>query len=341
MILPTRELAGTGIKTSAIGFGCAGLFLIPERSVRRLALDAAYDAGIRHFDVAPMYGLGLAEAELAPFLSRRRSDVTITTKFGIEPTALGRAIARVQRPVRAFLAKRPALGEEMKVAGQGPHSGAVGRLIYASHGYHRQSAQRGLERSLRALDTDYIDVFLLHDPTGGVIKEAPSLVEYLEEQRRLERIRCWGVTGPPAELPDVMQVLDKAAVAQFKDDIFAPSPTDGQLSDRVVITYGALAQALPLIRRFLAEFPEASKVWSERLGMDLEDAASLAKMLLGAALRRNLAGPVLFSSTRPERAQVAAAAAILSTRISATELAKISEFAMAVRLARAKMTVTP
>ena len=54
-----------------------------------------------------------------------------------------------------------------------------------------------------------------HDPTGAVITEAPSLVEYLEEQRRLGRIRCWGVTGPPAELPDVMRVLDKAAVAQL------------------------------------------------------------------------------------------------------------------------------
>jgi D-threo-aldose 1-dehydrogenase len=341
VILPTRELAGTGVKTSAIGFGCAGLFQIPERHVRRLVLDAAYDAGIRHFDVAPMYGLGLAEAELAQFLSRRRADVTITTKFGIEPTVLGKAIARVQRPIRAFLAKRPTASEELKVAGQGPNSGAVGRLLYSSPGYHRQSAQRGLERSLRVLDTDYIDIFLLHDPTGGVITEAPGLVEYLEEQRRLGRIRCWGVTGPPAELPDVMRVLDKAAVAQFRDDIFAPSLTDGLLSDRAVITYGALGQAIPLTRRFLAESPEASKVWSERLGMDLEDAASLANMLLGAALRRNLAGPVLFSSTRPERVQAAAEAAILSTGISDPELAKISEFAVAVRLARAEMIGTP
>jgi D-threo-aldose 1-dehydrogenase len=339
VILPTRELAGTGVKTSAIGFGCAGLFQIPERNVRRLALDAAYDAGIRHFDVAPMYGLGLAEAELAPFLSRRRADVTITTKFGIKPTVMGKAIARVQRPVRAFLAKRPAVAEELKVAGQGPRSGAVGRLIYASPGYHRQSAQQSLERSLRVLDTDYIDVFLLHDPTGSVITEAPSLVEYLEEQRRLGRIRCWGVTGPLAELPEVMRILDKAAVAQFKDDIFAPSLTDRQLSDRAVITYGALAQSIPLTRRFLAESPEASKIWSERLGMDLADAASLPKMLLGAALRRNLAGPVLFSSTRPERAQAAVEAAILSTGISDPELAKISEFAVAV-LARAEISGT-
>ena len=173
--------------------------------MRRLTLDAAYDAGIRHFDVAPMYGLGLAEAELASFLKRRRADVTITTKFGIEPTVLSKGIARVQKPVRAFLAKRPAVGEELKAAGKGPRSGTFGRLLYSSPGYHRQSAQLGLERSLKALDTDYIDVFLLHDPVGSLITEAPSLVEYLDEQCRLGRIRCWGVTGPAPELPDVMQ----------------------------------------------------------------------------------------------------------------------------------------
>jgi hypothetical protein len=81
-------------------------------------------------------------------------------------------------------------------------------------------------------------------------------------------------------------------------------------------------------------------MWSERLGIDLADAASLAKMLLAAALRRNLAGPVLFSSTRPERARVAAEAAILSAQVSDTELAKISEFAVAVRRACAEVTET-
>ena len=225
-MLPTRELAGTDVTTSAVGFGCAGLFRISQRSARRLMLDSAYNAGIRHFDVAPMYGLGLAEAELAPFLKRRRGNVTVTTKFGIEPTLLAKGIARVQEPVRAFLAMRPDVGEGLKVAGQGPRSGTFGRLLYVSSGYHRQSAQLSLERSLRALDTDYIDVFLLHDPSGDLITEAPYLVDFLNEQRRLGRIRCWGVTGQPSELPGVMECLGRAVVTQFSDDIFdLPSPT--------------------------------------------------------------------------------------------------------------------
>ena len=209
-MLPTRELAGTGVKISAIGFGCAGLFRIPERNVRRKALDAAYDAGIRHFDVAPMYGLGLAEAELAPFLRRRRADVTVTTKFGIEPTARAERSVASRSPFgRSSLSVPPRRGTE---SGRSRATlGGTRAPSIASPGYHRESAQRGLERSLRALDTDYIDVFLLHDPAGGIITEAPDLVDYLEEQRRLGRIRCWGVTGPPTELPEVIHILGKAA----------------------------------------------------------------------------------------------------------------------------------
>ena len=121
-----------------------------------------------------MYGLGLAEAELAPFLRQRRADVTVATKFGIDPTLLARGVALFQEPVRAFLAKRPDVEEGLKIAGRGTSSGPFGRLLYSSAGYHPHSAQQGLERSLRTLKTDCIDVFLLHDPVGDSLPEPPN-----------------------------------------------------------------------------------------------------------------------------------------------------------------------
>ena len=63
-------------------------------------LEAAFDAGIRHFDVAPMYGFGQAEGCLGEFLGRHRADVTVTTKYGIPPAknqgliGLARVLAR-------------------------------------------------------------------------------------------------------------------------------------------------------------------------------------------------------------------------------------------------------
>jgi D-threo-aldose 1-dehydrogenase len=336
-MLANRELTGTGVTTTAVGFGCAGLFRIPQRATRRLALDVAYGAGIRHYDVAPMYGLGLAEAELAPFLVSRRAEVTVTTKFGIDPTLLSQWVARVQRPVRAFLAKRPAVGEELKAAGQGPRSGAVGRFLYSTPGYHRQAAQLGLERSLRELRTDYIDVFLLHDPIGSLISGAPSLVEYLEEQRQLGRIRTWGVTGSVSELPSLAEGLGRVPVAQFKDDILGPPLADQPLFDSARITYGALSRALPLLHWYLAESPDRSRTWSDRIGADLADEATLPTLLLSAALRRNQAGPVLFTTTRPERIGVAVSAATEDGSMLDARLAVLSELSTAARTANAEL----
>jgi D-threo-aldose 1-dehydrogenase len=331
--LPTRKLPGTGVVTSAVGFGCAGLFRIPQRIARRSVLDAAYDAGIRHFDVAPMYGLGLAEAELSSFVKRRRADVTVTTKFGIDPTLVSRGVAVIQPPLRALLAKRPNVGKGLKTAGRGPQSGPLGRLLYSSPGYHRRSAQAGLERSLRALDTDYIDIFLLHDPIGGLITGAPELTGYLDEQCRAGRIRCWGVTGQPAELREVMECLGGAPVVQFRDDIFEDLPGAERMLDGARITYGALARALPALRQYLAQSPGALRTWSEQLGLDLAEQSNLPRMLLRAALVRNTAGPVLFTTTQPERARVAAEAATQSAGLSEAEAAAFSEFAAAARSA--------
>jgi D-threo-aldose 1-dehydrogenase len=331
-MLPVRELSGTGVATSAVGFGCAGLFRIPQRSARQYVLDAAYDAGIRHFDVAPMYGLGRAEAELASFL-RRHGDVTVTTKFGIDPTFFARGVARCQEPLRALLANRPSVTERLKAAGRGPRSGHLGRLLYSSRGYHRRSAQASLERSLRALGTHCIDIFLLHDPVGNLTPGEPELVDYLTEQRRLGRIRCWGVTSPLSALPGVVRCVGPTAVVQFRDDIFDRPHTTERPPDSAMITYGALARSLPAARRFLAHSPPAVDAWSERLGVDLAVAPNLPKLLLRAALHRNSAGPVLFSTTRPEHAQVGAEAAIQSVATSAAEAAAFGEFGAAVRAA--------
>jgi D-threo-aldose 1-dehydrogenase len=328
-VLPTREIVGTEIATSAIGLGCAGLFRLPQRNARRLVLDAAYDSGIRHFDVAPMYGLGLAEAELASFLKRRRSDVTVTTKFGIEPTLLSHGVARVQSPVRALLAKRPSVGDGLKVAGQGPRSGSLGHLLYRAPGYSRQSAKRALERSLRVLDTDHIDIFLLHDPIENVVSESPGLVDYLNEQRDVGRIRAWGVTGQASEIPGIVKTLGQDVVTQFRDDVFDPPLTEDRLFDGARITYGALARALPRLRAFLRQSPDDTRVWSKRLEVDLTEAASLPNLLLSAALRRNPAGPVLFSTTHAERVWAAVEALIESENLPDAQLATISELAAA------------
>ncbi len=46
------------MNSNKIGFGCASLMKITRRRERENLLAAAYDLGIRHFDVAPLNGFG-------------------------------------------------------------------------------------------------------------------------------------------------------------------------------------------------------------------------------------------------------------------------------------------
>src|SRR4051812_14671879 len=116
----------TALETTALGFGCAGLFREPSSQKRLQLLDRAFDCGIRHFDAAPMYGLGIAERELGRFSRHRRDSLVIATKFGIEPTPVARGLARVQGPIRRLLAAAPPLRQAAMSTAAGPSSGLAG-----------------------------------------------------------------------------------------------------------------------------------------------------------------------------------------------------------------------
>src|ERR1043166_773860 len=77
-------ISGIDLRIPALGFGCSSLVSSGATNARRL-LDTAFDGGVRHFDVARYYGYGEAEGALGDFAAAHRAQITITTKFGIEP----------------------------------------------------------------------------------------------------------------------------------------------------------------------------------------------------------------------------------------------------------------
>ena len=81
-----KEIRVPGIKIGipVLGFGCSSLTSVGRKQALRL-LESAFDAGIRHFDTARYYGYGEAEGILGSFLKSCREQLTVTTKFGIDP----------------------------------------------------------------------------------------------------------------------------------------------------------------------------------------------------------------------------------------------------------------
>jgi D-threo-aldose 1-dehydrogenase len=89
MSLKTRHwdrLGNGGLTFTELGFGSAplgNLYKEISDDDARATLDAAWDGGVRYFDTAPLYGLGLSETRLNPFLrDKPRDDYVLSSKVG-------------------------------------------------------------------------------------------------------------------------------------------------------------------------------------------------------------------------------------------------------------------
>src|SRR5580692_951803 len=178
-------LGDTGRLTTRLGFGCSGLMGATSRRASLAILESAYDAGIRHFDVAPMYGYGEAESCLGEFRTGH-NDITITTKYGIAPPKRGGMLRAARRVVGPMLQRVPALKRRVARA-----ANAVAAPAEKSP-FTTDAARASLENSLRALRTSFIDVWLLHEAEASDLTDE-SLLNFLHEAVAQKKIGSFGV----------------------------------------------------------------------------------------------------------------------------------------------------
>jgi D-threo-aldose 1-dehydrogenase len=128
------------------GAPIGGLYAPVSHEAAARTLAAAWEAGIRAFDTAPHYGVGVSERRLGSFLAgRRRGEFTVCTKVG-------------RRLV-------PAAGDV-----QGEDGFYDIPPLTRVRDYSRDGVRRSLEESLGRLGLDRVDIALVHDPddvSGG------------------------------------------------------------------------------------------------------------------------------------------------------------------------------
>ncbi|MFF3611987.1 aldo/keto reductase [Streptomyces sp. NPDC002580] len=164
-----NTLGGSGVRVTALSFGAAGignLFTEVTDEQAYEAVDAAWANGIRSFDTAPHYGLGLSERRLGAALRDRPRDAyTVSTKAG-----------RLLEPVDAG-------GDDL----------ADGFAVPATHrrvwDFSADGVRRSLDASLERLGLDRVDAVYLHDPDD----HAEQALR--EGYPALERLRAQGVVG--------------------------------------------------------------------------------------------------------------------------------------------------
>ncbi len=169
--------SGAVIPFTELGFGTAplgNLYRALDEDVAALTVNAAWDAGIRYFDTAPLYGLGLAETRLNPLLRRRkREDYVLSTKIG--------RLLKVVPPDQ-----RTGIGKFFDTPSR--------QQVYD---YSYDGVMRSVEFSLERLGIDTIDVLLAHDVdifTHGSKEASDQRIKELMEggYRALEQLRSEG-----------------------------------------------------------------------------------------------------------------------------------------------------
>lgn len=280
---------------AALGFGCAGLYALPSARDRRAMLESAHGLGIRHFDVAPTYGLGLAETELSDFL-RTHTDVTVATKFGMRPSPIGRLAGVTQQPVRRGLNRFPKVQARIRGNPRVPGRGLIDRLLYTARDYSVDSARRSLMASLHALRVDHIDYFLVHEPAGRRADHR-DVVDYLERVRQNGLIGCWGPAGDLSRMDATLTYLsDRASAHQYPYDLI--DGFAGPVPGPRTVTYGFIGKTLPRVEQLIAGAPALRSYCSDLLDADLADRRTVIRLLTRDALLNNPAGTVLTSTTK-------------------------------------------
>ncbi len=138
-----NRLGNTAIAFTELGLGAGplgNLYKAISDDEAQNVLEAAWQSGVRYFDTAPLYGLGLSETRLNRFLrTKQRGDYVLSTKAG----------------------RRLQVCEPDQRTGIGRFYNVPNRREVFDYSY--DGVMRSLEASLERLGVDYVDILLAHD----------------------------------------------------------------------------------------------------------------------------------------------------------------------------------
>jgi D-threo-aldose 1-dehydrogenase len=214
----------TSLTTTRLGLGSAplgGLFNPVSDATAHGVVQHAYDAGLRFFDTAPLYGYGSAEQRMGHVLSQQpRDDFVLATKVG-----------RLIRP-------REQAGSGLDAAGAGQFLDAPPLVPIFDFSY--DAVMRSFEESLTRLGMDRIDVLHIHDPddhfeqalsgaykaldklrgegTIGALGSGMNQAEMLARFARERDFDCFLVAGrytllDQAALPELLPICEQKKIA--------------------------------------------------------------------------------------------------------------------------------
>ncbi|MFF4037689.1 aldo/keto reductase [Streptomyces sp. NPDC001816] len=158
-----RKIQNTSVSLTELGFGASvigNLYRVTPADDATAAVDAAWEAGLRYFDTAPHYGLGLSERRLGAALQGRpRDEYVISSKVGrlLVPNEEPRGVDTEGFVVRDDLRRQ--------------------------WDFSRDGVLRSIEDTLQRTGLDRLDIVYLHDPDDHWRQAAEEAMPTLAELR--------------------------------------------------------------------------------------------------------------------------------------------------------------
>ena len=169
----TRILNGTDVSLTEIGFGAAvigNLYQMTSDQDAEEAIEAAWQTGIRYFDTAPHYGLGLSERRLGQALKGLpRGEFVVSSK-------VGRLLVPNPHPT-----------------GRDSEGFGVPDELRRERDYSRDGVLRSIDATLARMHLDRLDVVFVHDPDDYWQESVKEAIPTLAELRSQGVLRAIGV----------------------------------------------------------------------------------------------------------------------------------------------------
>ncbi|MGH7829181.1 MAG: aldo/keto reductase [Candidatus Binatia bacterium] len=302
-----RVLGKTDLRVSAIGLGTmvhAGHFGPMSDADSLSAIDAALDLGVNFIDTSDAYGAGYSETLLGKALKGKRDRVILATKGGNTMV--------------------------------GPNKGKTD--------FSAAYIGRVMDESLKRLQTDYVDLYQLHNPNVETI-ERGDVWELLERRKKEGKIRHYGVSVN--QIDEALSAVKggRSASIQIEYNLLTQEPADEVFPQAQKADVGVIAR-VPLRRgvlcgkftaadqqKFHGDDVRARSFAGDRFAKELAKADTLrflagpGRSLAQAAIAFCIAHPavsVVIPGARDAR-QMRENAGAVERKLTAEELAKISE----------------
>lgn len=258
------NISSTNITVSKLSFGTASLHHILKESSRCKVLDKAIEIGITHFDTARLYGHGMSEKTLGKYFSKEtRKNVTISTKFGISANPLYEKF-----PIAMYSQK------------------VLNKLYKTSDNYPLRNlsikeCEVNLFKSLKSLQTDWLDIYYLHEPELEDIEQLDDVILWLQNLKQKGVVRSFGLAGNvhkcieiEKKYPKVFDILQVEDSIENKESLLLQS-----VQRPIQFTFGYMRRNSVLspeetFKKALEQNNEGSIIVSSRNEGHLDDYAS-------------------------------------------------------------------